>query len=73
MLFRSPGGEGEELLRQSVVASKKRGIEKSATIQIEGRTICIRDDSQWKSCPGGHETADFVRQIEEAWRSKNGV
>lgn len=35
--------------------------------------VCVRDDSQWKNCSAGHETADWVRQIEEAYRTKNGA
>lgn len=66
------GDEGRALLRDSVQVSKKRGIIKSATIQLEGKTTCVRDGGEWKECPGGHETRDFVRQIEEAWRRKNG-
>ncbi|CAO1626260.1 unnamed protein product [Jaminaea pallidilutea] len=65
------GPLGKQLLRDSVRDSRRRGIEKSATIQLEGEgTICVRDGGEWKDCPGGHETADFVRQIEDAWRRK---
>lgn len=44
---------------------------KSATLQIEGKTVCVRDDKQWKDCSSGHETADWVRQIEQAYDEKN--
>ena len=65
------GSLGRKLLKDSVKKSKKRGIEKSATIQLEGKTVCIRDDGQWKDCPGGHEGKDWVRQIEDAWKGVN--
>ncbi|PWN20108.1 hypothetical protein BCV69DRAFT_249909, partial [Microstroma glucosiphilum] len=64
------GKQGRKLLQESVKRSEKLGITKSATIQLEGKTICIRDGGQWKDCDGGHETRDFVRQIEEAWDEK---
>ena len=46
-------------------------LSNSATLQIEGKTVCIRDDKQWKSCSGGHETTDWVKQIEDAYLRKN--
>lgn len=64
------GKQGRKLLQESVKRSQKLGIVKSATIQLEGKTICIRDGGQWKDCQGGHEIRDFVRQIEEAWDEK---
>lgn len=33
--------------------------------------MCIRDGNQWKDCSAGHETIDWVRQIEEAYNYKN--
>lgn len=44
---------------------------KSATLQIEGETVCIRDGGQWKECKEGHEPGDWVRQIEAAYEAKN--
>lgn len=33
--------------------------------------MCVRDDKQWKDCDAGHETVDWVRQIEKAYNEKN--
>ncbi|CAO1637317.1 unnamed protein product [Parajaminaea phylloscopi] len=66
------GPLGKQLLQQSVRDSKSRHIVKSATIQLQGKTICIRDGGRWQDCPGGHETGDFVRVIEAAWKQRNG-
>lgn len=65
------GSLGRKLLRRSVEESKRRQITKSATIQLDGKTICIRDGGEWQDCPGGHETNDFLREIETVWRKKN--
>lgn len=64
------GPKGRQLLQESVKEAKRRGITKSATIQIEGKTVCVRDDGAWKECEGGHEVGDFVKQIENAFRNK---
>ncbi|TFK87073.1 hypothetical protein K466DRAFT_491595 [Polyporus arcularius HHB13444] len=62
--------EGVRLLRENVVVTAKMGIEKSCTVIINGRQVCIRDGS-WKQCEGGHEPADFIRQIEEEYSKLN--
>ncbi|KAI0698545.1 hypothetical protein C8T65DRAFT_660543 [Cerioporus squamosus] len=62
--------EGVRLLRENVVATKEMGIEKSCTVIINGKQVCIRDGS-WKQCEGGHEPSDFVRQIEEEYSKLN--
>ncbi|CAO1619673.1 unnamed protein product [Sympodiomycopsis kandeliae] len=65
------GGKGVQLLKSSVQESIDRSIRNSATIQIEGETVCIRDGGQWKECQSGHEVSDFVRLIEQAYQRKN--
>lgn len=61
------------MLQESVRESKRRGIEKSATVQIEGKTVCVRDDGAWKECEGGHDVGDFVKAIEKAFNDKNSL
>ncbi len=43
----------------------------SCTILVNDKPICIRDDNSWKNCSSGHEVADFVRAVEEAWHELN--
>lgn len=67
------GPLGRRLLQDSVRETQRRHIVNSATIQIEGQTACVRDNGAWKDCPGGHDTSDFVRLIEEAYARKNAL
>ncbi|UZJ56774.1 hypothetical protein CBS101457_006094 [Exobasidium rhododendri] len=67
------GPRGKQLLIESLEEVEKRKISNSATLQIEGETICVRDNAQWKQCSNGHDTSDWVKQIEEAYRQKNAV
>lgn len=66
------GPLGKTLLATSILETKSRHIEKSATLQLDGKTFCIRDGGRW-DCPGGHEASDFVRIITDAWRQKNAA
>ncbi|THH21586.1 hypothetical protein EUX98_g8354 [Antrodiella citrinella] len=65
------GEEGVQLLKESVKVTASLGITKSCTIVINNKQVCIRD-SDWYSCPGGHEPEDFVRQIETEFAKLNG-
>jgi hypothetical protein len=65
------GERGRVLLKDSIDRVEEHGITNSATLQIEGETVCIRDNGQWKDCTAGHETSDWVRQIEKAYLRKN--
>ncbi|GAA5987923.1 hypothetical protein JCM11641_004583 [Rhodosporidiobolus odoratus] len=56
--------EGRHLLVDSVREAKKLEITKSCTVLIEGKQVCIHDGT-WKSCPIGHEVADFAKAIKE--------
>ncbi|KAH9853613.1 hypothetical protein C2E23DRAFT_884771 [Lenzites betulinus] len=65
------GEEGVRLLQQSVTATREMGIQKSCTVVINGKPVCIRDDETWKECEGGHTPKDFIRQIEEEYNKLN--
>ncbi|GAA5854772.1 hypothetical protein JCM8547_004066 [Rhodosporidiobolus lusitaniae] len=62
---------GRDLLVKSVKEAERLEVSKSCTVLIEGKQVCIHD-STWKSCPAGHEPADFARLIKEGWERKNG-
>lgn len=66
------GTEGIQLLQQSVEDSIAAGIQKSCTIIISGRQVCIRDGI-WYDCEGGHSPADFIRQINEEYDRLNSA
>ncbi|KAL7282315.1 hypothetical protein PYCCODRAFT_1440770 [Trametes coccinea BRFM310] len=62
--------EGVRLLQQSVAITQELGIEKSCTVMINGKQVCIHDET-WKECEGGHAPKDFIRQIEEEYEKLN--
>ncbi|PCH41160.1 hypothetical protein WOLCODRAFT_69436 [Wolfiporia cocos MD-104 SS10] len=62
--------EGVQLLQDSVKATRELGIQKSCTIMINGKQVCIHDGT-WKQCENGHSVHDFVRQINEEYRKLN--
>ncbi|KAI9001439.1 hypothetical protein BD414DRAFT_474639 [Trametes punicea] len=62
--------EGVRLLQQSVTNTQKMDIEKSCTVMINERPVCIHDGT-WKECEGGHTPKDFIRQIEEEYNKLN--
>ncbi|EIW61318.1 uncharacterized protein TRAVEDRAFT_142961 [Trametes versicolor FP-101664 SS1] len=64
------GEEGVRMLQQSVAVTEEMGIEKSCTIVINGKPVCIHDET-WKECEGGHAPKDFIRQIEEEYNKLN--
>jgi len=66
------GQEGIELLKASVTLTESMGIQKSCTIVINNRPVCVHD-SGWKDCDDGHEPADFIRQINDEYRKLNGL
>ncbi|GAA5954451.1 hypothetical protein JCM10213_003049 [Rhodosporidiobolus nylandii] len=59
-----PGAEGRALLLASLREAEKLDVRKSCTVLIEGRQVCIHD-STWKSCPIGHEVADFAKAVKD--------
>lgn len=64
------GKQGKDLLLSSVQQAQRAGIVNSATIQLEGQTICVRDGGEWKQCPGGSSRDDIVGQVLRAWEAK---
>lgn len=64
------GAEGIQLLHESIKNTTMLGIEKSCTILISGKQVCIRDGT-WKQCEGGHAPEDFIRQINEEYERLN--
>jgi len=66
------GAEGIRLLQESVTLGHAMGIQKSCTIVINGRKVCVHDDT-WKECENGHTVGDFVRQINEEYARMNGI
>ncbi|KAJ3563848.1 hypothetical protein NP233_g8676 [Leucocoprinus birnbaumii] len=67
---RGNAAEGVRLLHKSVKLGKTLGIEKSCTILINTRKVCVHDQV-WKECEGGHTVNDFVRQINEEYDKLN--
>ncbi|KAG2156053.1 hypothetical protein DEU56DRAFT_867566 [Suillus clintonianus] len=66
------GKEGIQLLQQSAKDSMAAGIQKSCTVIINGRQVCIRDGT-WYECEGGHSPTDFIRQINEEYDRLNSA
>ncbi|TDL29882.1 hypothetical protein BD410DRAFT_45349 [Rickenella mellea] len=64
------GHEGIELLKISVNRSVELGISRSCTIMINGKRVCVRDES-WKDCEAGHEPSNFAEQINYAYEELN--
>ncbi|KAI0638055.1 hypothetical protein C8Q77DRAFT_1214969 [Trametes polyzona] len=64
------GEEGVRLLQESVAVTQEMGIEKSCTVVINGKPVCIHDGT-WKECEGGHAPKDFIKQIEEEYERLN--
>ncbi|KAJ7180075.1 hypothetical protein C8R43DRAFT_971527 [Mycena crocata] len=65
------GSEGVELLRNSLLTGKALGIEKSCTVLINNKQVCVHDET-WKQCDGGHSVNDFVKQINSEYERLNG-
>ncbi|KAH9918211.1 uncharacterized protein BXZ73DRAFT_53124 [Epithele typhae] len=66
------GEEGVRLLRESVRQTAAMGIEKSCTVMINGKQVCVRD-GEWRECEQGHTSEDFVRQIEAEYNKLNAM
>ncbi|GAA5963559.1 hypothetical protein JCM3765_004321 [Sporobolomyces pararoseus] len=66
----SSDSEGARLFRKSVEASRKLKIEKSCTIVLNGKKLCVHDGS-WKECPGGHEVGDIVQAVKAEYDRLN--
>ncbi|GAA5914093.1 uncharacterized protein JCM6883_005878 [Sporobolomyces salmoneus] len=66
----SPDSEGAKLFKKSVELSRKLRIEKSCSILLGSRKICVHDGT-WKECENGHEVGDFVQQIQKEYARLN--
>lgn len=62
------GHEGVRLLQESVETSKQLGIQKSCTILINGRQVCIHDGT-WYECEvrGFHHPTDITLISNVGW------
>ena len=67
----SDDGNGEELLRASVLRSKSEDVGFSCTTRLEGKTWCIRDSGAWKDCDHGFKVDDLVEHIRHLSGGKN--
>ncbi|EAU84776.2 hypothetical protein CC1G_00295 [Coprinopsis cinerea okayama7 len=66
------GEEGLQLLKDSIHLGNEFNIQKSCTVLISGRKICVHDGT-WKECENGHSVQNFVDQIEEEYRRLNSL
>ncbi|KAJ7283661.1 hypothetical protein C8J57DRAFT_1432707 [Mycena rebaudengoi] len=62
--------EGLQLFRESILLGKTLGIEKSCTVLINHRKVCVHDGT-WKECEDGHTVDDFVKQIDHEYERIN--
>jgi len=62
--------EGLGLLKENIKITKALGIEKSCTVVINGRKVCIHDET-WQECQGGHSVESFVKQIQDEYEKLN--
>jgi len=62
--------EGVQMLQKSVVEGQTLHIQKSCTILISGRKVCVHDGT-WKECENGHTVNDFVEQINDEYARLN--
>ncbi|GAA5942410.1 uncharacterized protein JCM15063_006238 [Sporobolomyces koalae] len=66
----SSDSQGARLFKKSVARSNKLAIEKSCTIMINERKVCVHD-GVWKDCSIGHEVGDFVAEIKREYSRHN--
>lgn len=65
-------GTGASLFESSWKFTQAQSITTSCTIQLQGRTLCVRDGSQWHGCGGS--VGFFVDEICKAFgKGKHGV
>jgi len=64
------GKEGIELLRDSLLLGQNLGIQKSCTVLINRKKVCVHD-GDWQECDGGHEVEDFVKRINREYEEIN--
>ncbi|KAF3156871.1 hypothetical protein TWF106_004058 [Orbilia oligospora] len=56
---------GMELLRASARRAIDQGISTSCTVTVNGKTVCVRDNGQWKGCTGSKD--DLVQEVQHAY------
>ncbi|WIA36172.1 hypothetical protein OEZ86_007516 [Tetradesmus obliquus] len=61
----------DEMLQRDLRNTAALGVQKSCTIKVEGKYICLRDGGQWKDCPGGTNPEDFKAIFCAAFAAKN--
>eukprot|EP00882_Tetradesmus_deserticola_P005064 GHRQ01005335.1.p1 GENE.GHRQ01005335.1~~GHRQ01005335.1.p1 ORF type:complete len:234 (+),score=77.69 GHRQ01005335.1:439-1140(+) len=61
----------DELLQQDMHNTAALGVQTSATIQMDGNTICVRDAGEWKECPAGSEPENFKQILCATYAAKN--
>uniref|UniRef100_A0A383VLZ6 Uncharacterized protein n=1 Tax=Tetradesmus obliquus TaxID=3088 RepID=A0A383VLZ6_TETOB len=61
----------DELLQQDMHNTAALGVATSATIQVDGNTICVRDGGEWKDCPAGYQPENFKEIFCATIASKN--
>lgn len=54
----------------TVKLAKDLAIEKSCSILINDRLVCVHDGG-WKDCPDGHQASDFERLIRKEYEALN--
>ncbi|GAA6064488.1 hypothetical protein JCM10212_002608 [Sporobolomyces blumeae] len=61
---------GTKLFHESVDKVRKLKVEKSCSILLNDRKICVHD-GVWKECENGHEVGDIVSQIKAEYKRIN--
>ena len=63
----SNDGNGEELLRSSVLRSQEEDVVYSCTVRVGGEKWCIRDGGKWKDCKSGNTVDNLVKEIKRLY------
>lgn len=58
-------GQGEELLRASVLRSLEEGVVYSCTVRVDGAKWCIRDGGHWKECENGSSVSALIAEVKK--------
>ncbi len=66
-----PEIEGITLFKASMERARLANITRSCTIQVSGKTRCIRDGGRWYDCEGGSTPAQLAATITKEWERLN--
>jgi hypothetical protein len=66
------GTQGATLQVASAKQVADNSVVKSCTVFVDGAKRCIRDGGTWYDCPGGSDTAAFIKSICDAYKAKTG-